>query len=81
MWGYADSDPNSARLRLQRLGDRPLYITQEQSVADIEKYLKDSKVNATLRALPYPNHTDEWVLKDIPERAELREWLSKVLAE
>lgn len=79
-WDYPESDPSSARQRLNRLGDRPLYVTHEQSVADIEKYLAGSKIKATVRALPYPNHTDEWVLKDIPERAELRTWLAKVLA-
>jgi hypothetical protein len=79
-WNYPNSDEPSARQRLRRWGDRPVYITQEQSVADIEKYLNNSAVKATVRALPYVNHTDEWVLKDIPERAELRAWLSKVLA-
>jgi hypothetical protein len=80
VWGYADSDAPAARQRLQRLGDRPLYITQEQSIAEIERYLEGSKVNATIRVLPYLNHTDTWVLKNLPERAELREWLSQVLA-
>lgn len=79
-WNYANSDAKSARARLARLGDRPLYVTHEQSVADIEKYLSGSKVKATVRAIPYPNHTAEWVLKDIPERAELRKWLANVLA-
>ena len=79
-WNYTDSDAKSARARLARLGDRPLYVTHEQSVADIEKYLSGSKAKATVRALPYPNHTAEWVLKDIPERAELRKWLANVMA-
>lgn len=78
-WDYADSDAESAGQRLGRLAARPLYISQERSVAEIEKYLDGTKVKATVRVLPYPNHTDEWVLKDIPERAELRAWLSRAL--
>jgi hypothetical protein len=78
-WNYPECDATSARKRLRRLGDRPIYITQEQSVADIEAFLQETNLNATVRALPYPNHTAKWVLKDIPERAELRAWLAKVL--
>ena len=27
---------------------------------------------------PYRNHTDQWVLRDLPERCRLREWLKKL---
>jgi hypothetical protein len=30
--------------------------------------------------LPYRNHTDVWVLRDIPERRRLRQWVRDVLA-
>ncbi|MBY0456181.1 MAG: hypothetical protein K2V38_02465 [Gemmataceae bacterium] len=79
-WNYPEDDPESARKRLARLNGRPQFVTHEASVEDTRKYLAASKVEATLLALPYPNHTDEWVLKDIPERAELRKWLADVLA-
>lgn len=80
-WNYPDSDAASARTRLRRYGNRPIYVTNEESVADIEEFLQGTDLNATVRVLPYPNHTAEWVLKDIPERAELRAWLAKVLSD
>lgn len=79
-WNYADSDADSAIRRLKRLNERPMYVTHEGSVDETAKFLKSAGIMATLRALPFPNHTDEWVLKDIPERAELRRWLTAVLA-
>lgn len=78
-WPYPESDADSARKRLQRLAGRPLYITHEQSTVDIQKYISESGVVATVRAIPYVNHSDQWVLKDIPERAHLRAWLSRVI--
>ncbi len=78
-WGYPDDDPAAARQRLQRFKGRPQFVTQEMSVEDVRAFLKDSQVKVTLLSLPYPNHSDVWVLKDIPERARLRKWLSEVL--
>lgn len=80
-WGYPDDDADAARQRLARFKGRPQFVTHEQSVEDTRKFLagSESGVEATLRKLPYPNHTDAWVLKDIPERAELRKWLADVL--
>ncbi|MEZ6142095.1 MAG: hypothetical protein R3B84_16140 [Zavarzinella sp.] len=78
-WNYPEDDVVAARKRLQRLNGRPLYVSHEQSVAEIDKFLQITEIKATLRKLPYPNHSDEWVLKDIPERAELRKWLADVL--
>jgi hypothetical protein len=79
-WNYEDSDADSARRRLKRLHGRPLFVTHEASVEDTAIFLKSAGITATSRALPFPNHTDEWVLKDIPERAEVRRWLADVLA-
>ena len=78
-WGYADDDSAAARRRLQRFKGRPQFITHEMSIDATRAFLKDAEVDATLRALPYPNHSDVWVLKDVPERAELRKWLARVL--
>lgn len=79
-WGYAEDDAEAARKRVQRFQGKPQFITQEQSVSDIETFLKAGKIGgATLLRLPYPNHTDVWVLKDVPERKQLREWLTEVL--
>ena len=79
-WGYAEDDVESARRRVRRFQGRSQFITQENSVSDIEAFLEAAKVEgATLLALPHPNHTDVWVLKDVPERKQVREWLAKIL--
>jgi hypothetical protein len=76
-WPHADSDTVSAAARLRRLGSRPQFISHESSVSATRDFLRQHAPdgNFTFLALPYPNHTDEWVLKDIPERAEARSWL------
>lgn len=79
-WNYEESDAESARSRLKRLKGRPLYVTHEMSVDETAKFLNSAGISATLRAIPFPNHSDEWVLKDLRERAELRQWLSRVLS-
>jgi hypothetical protein len=80
-WGYAEDDRASALKRLRRLNGRPQFISHEGSIAQTEAYLKSTHVEApfTFVALPYRNHMDSWVLRDVPERRILREWLSKVL--
>ena len=76
---YPGSDRPSARARLQRLGNRPVWISHELSTAETRAYLAGIDAPFTFLDLPYPNHTAEWVLRDIPERAALREWSSRVL--
>lgn len=80
-WNYADSDVASAQKRLARLGNRPQFITQEKSTHATEQFLKDAKSKGqfTFLAIPYPNHSDEWVLKDLPERTQARKWLAEIL--
>ncbi|QDT92989.1 hypothetical protein [Gimesia algae] len=80
-WNYPDSDAASARKRLARLGRRPQFITQEKTTRATEDYLKNSESQGqfTFMAIPYPNHSDEWVLKDFPERARARQWLADCL--
>lgn len=78
-WPYADSDAASANARLKRLGDRPQFISHEQTVDESKKYLGDAK-NFSFVPIPFPNHTDQWVLKDIPERKRAREWLANTIA-
>jgi hypothetical protein len=81
-WDYTGSDRESAATRLNRLGDRPQFICQEKSVAATKKYLKSAYPSGrfTFKRLPFQNHTDTWVLRDIPERKELREWFYGNLA-
>jgi hypothetical protein len=81
-WDYEGSDRRSATQRLRRLRGRAQFVSHEGSVQDTQTYLE--QVNAdgrfTFQALPYRNHTDTWVLRDIPERQALREWAQRVLA-
>jgi len=82
-WGYPGDDRASALERLKRLKGRPQFISQEVSTAATENYLRETGVSApfTFQPLPYKNHTDTWVLRDIPERRRLREWVQKVVQE
>ncbi len=81
-WPYADADRISALTRLQRLGNRPQFICMENSVEPIRDYLKQTGVtgNFTFTTIPFRNHHDAWILRDIPERRQLREWVQQVLA-
>ncbi len=80
-WNYSDSDVAAAQKRLARFGKRPQFITQERSTRATEEYLKasPSKGQFTFMTIPYPNHSDEWVLKNISERTRARQWLANVL--
>ena len=80
-WGWVD--PESAADRLKRLGNRPQYISQEDSMHAARTYLKRARPKGDLSqftfvSLPFPEHTDRWVLRDIPPRKELREWFWKI---
>jgi hypothetical protein len=77
-WPYAGSDRASAPARLGRLGGRPQWISHEGSVDGTRAYLKAAGVNGdfTFVPLPWRNHTDEWVLRPLPERERLRAWLA-----
>jgi hypothetical protein len=83
-WPYANSDRDSAQTRLRRLAGRPQFITHEGSIDETRKFLQDSQIgqfdrSLTLVALPFPNHTDGWVLRPMAEREQLRKWLSAAL--
>ena len=80
-WAYEGSDRDAALERLARLDGRPQWVSHEGSVADVASYLESTGIDGefTLRALPYRNHTDEWVLRDVPLRAELRDWVRVLL--
>jgi hypothetical protein len=80
-WNYSGSDRNSAAERLERLKNRPQFISREISIDQTRTYLEEAcpKGNFTFQAMPYRNHTDSWILRDIPERKKLREWFRSVL--
>ncbi|MEI7731150.1 MAG: hypothetical protein WCO56_16355 [Verrucomicrobiota bacterium] len=80
-WPYQGADRASALERLQRLRGRPQWISQEGGVKATEDYLRTIKIpgDFTFVPLPFRNHTDAWVLYDLPERRQAREWLARVM--
>ena len=82
-WGYPGADRASALVRLQRLKGRPQFISMEASVDAIRKYVEGTGVQApfTFQAIRFRNHSDQWVLRDIPERKALRDWVRAALAD
>lgn len=80
-WDYPEATGQSAIARLNRLAGRPQFISNERSVEETRKYLLQSDVSGdfTFEAIPYRNHTDSWVLRDIAERRKLRDWVTKQL--
>ncbi len=80
-WPYADSDKASALVRLKRLNGRPQIISQEGGTGDTQKYLTETGVKGafTFMEFPYRNHTDEWALRPVKEREQVRKWLAEVL--
>ena len=82
-WPYAGADRASALSRLRRLADRPQFISHEGSTRATEDWLRSTGVagNWTFAAIPFRNHSPDWVLRDLPARRALRAWLAEVLAE
>ncbi len=80
-WGYVGDDRASALERLKRLGKRPVFICHERSVEPTRRYLEETGVRGrfTVRTLPFRNHNDAWVLRDVPLRREARAWMRQVL--
>jgi len=80
-WPYAECDRRSAAKRIERLANRPQFISNENDVNATQSYLKAvfPGGNFTFLPLPFANHTDTWVLRDIPERKVIREWFRNVL--
>ncbi len=80
-WGYAGSDRTAAAERLKRLKHRPQFISHEGGVDETKVYLNTAypKGAFVFQTIPYRNHTDSWVLRDIPERKSLREWFRKII--
>ncbi len=88
-WPYPGSDEAAAIQRLQRLGDRPQWISHETTdlrtgsdcasrpLEDAQRWLTRVYPTGkfTFRTLPFLNHTDRWVLRDIPQRDMLRKWV------
>lgn len=80
-WSYQDSDSVSALERLRRLSGRAQWISHEVSVGPTREYIQKAGVQAefTFVAIPYANHSAAWVLRDIPETLQARQWLSQII--
>lgn len=80
-WDYQGSDRRAAALRLKRLNNRPQFISHELSVKETRDYLSQAypQGNFRFQVIPFVNHTDTWVLRDIPARRALRQWLNNIL--
>lgn len=82
-WGYEGDGREAAEIRLKRLGGRPQFISYEQPLEGTKNYLREAMPdgNFTFQVLPFAEHTDAWVLRDVPEREVLREWFRSSLTE
>lgn len=80
-WPYPGADRASALQRLARVGARPVWISQEGSTATTRRYLDSTGIalDVTYLDLPYANHTDIWVLRNLPERRKIRDWMTRIL--
>jgi hypothetical protein len=80
-WPYAGADRASALARLQRLAGRPQFISHEGSTDAIEAWLRGTGIAGrwTFAAIPFRNHSPDWVLRDLPVRRQVRAWLAEVI--
>jgi hypothetical protein len=80
-WGYAGADRISAQIRLKRLGTRPVWFSQEGNLDAAKHYLESTGLagHFEIEPFPYPNHTAEWILRDLPIRQRARLWLKKIV--
>lgn len=80
-WPYSESDGPAAIRRLRRLAGRPQWISHEMDISPVREFIRQNHIDGsfTLTHIPYPNHSAAWVLRDIPERAEARQWLRHVI--
>lgn len=81
-WPYPGADRASALVRLRRLAGRPQFISHEGGTGPTEEWLRSTGLagNWTFAAIPFRNHSPDWVLRDLPVRRQARAWLATVLA-
>lgn len=81
-WPYAGASRDFARERLLRLGNRPQFICQENSVDAPRNYLEGSGIsgNFTYSVTGFRNHNDGWLLRPSLAREAARTWLGELQA-
>jgi len=81
-WGYPGADQASAKTRLQRLGNRPQFITHEgNGVEATKKFVESTGIqgNFGFKSTGFRNHNDAWLLRPTSLRSEIREWMQKII--
>jgi hypothetical protein len=80
-WPYSDSDRDSALRRLRRLAGKPQWISHELDASPTGNFLSQSGVAGafTVVPIPYANHSAAWILRDLPERTQARQWLHQTI--
>lgn len=92
-WGYADSDRESALVRLARLKGRPVLICGQHGTTVRDQFLKDHLDLAQFTFLDVPTpqifnipegrfihpHNDLWMHRESKYRQQARKWLQEVL--
>ncbi|MCA9214087.1 MAG: hypothetical protein KDB27_13540 [Planctomycetales bacterium] len=83
-WSYPESDTDSAKQRLKRLGDCPQLICSEvfdgpTNIAGTRKFIASTqiKVRATYLSTGFRNHNDAWILRPSDARRMLRLWVNE----
>lgn len=76
-WPYAGADRPSAAARLARVGDRPVWASHEGYIDETREFIQSVRKTGdyTFVMLPFPNHTDEWLLRPLSHRTRARDWL------
>ena len=86
-WPYEGADRDAAVSRLKRLKGRAVFVCTERStgpehmLAATKAYIESTGIQApfTYQEIPFRNHNNAWVLRDIPARQTARRWLDDVL--
>jgi hypothetical protein len=82
-WPFADSDRESAMVRLRRLGATPQLICHEgHGIAQTRRWLESTGVagNFTYLETGFQNHNDAWTLRPSPAREALRRWVNELVS-
>lgn len=82
-WSYADSDRDSATAQLRRFKSKPQWISHELNTDQTEQFLRTAGLmhnRVHLVNLPYPNHSADWLLKDMAEAQAARTWWRQLMS-
>lgn len=87
-WHLPETDKESAKRRMSRLGKRPQFVCAESNWLEKNGQLEATrkwilsvkpKGEFTFRSTGFRNHNDAWVLRPSPARKSLRSWLKSTI--